>query len=77
MAGQNGHQLAAGWLVANVAVGGVFHWNDLKNAYPHISQIDRRGRELRTHYGWGISHYRDDPTLAVDQVRLDSIGTMP
>jgi hypothetical protein len=75
--GPSGRRLAAQWLIANVPVGGVFHWNDLKNAFPHISQIDRRGRELRTHHGWGISTYRDDRTLAQDEVRLDNIGTMP
>ncbi len=75
--GSNGRQLAANWLITNVAVGSVFHWNDLKNAFPQISQIDRRGRELRTHHGWGISTNRDDPSLARDEARLDSIGTMP
>jgi hypothetical protein len=75
--GPSGQQLAAQWLIDNVAVGETFHWNDLKNAFPDISQIDRRGRELRTHYGWGISTYRDDPSLAMDQARLDSIGSMP
>ena len=75
--GPSGRQLAAKWLVANVPLGGVFHWNDLKNAFPQISQIDRRGRELRTEHGWGISTYRDDPRLAIDQVRLDKIGQMP
>lgn len=79
MAAKNptGQQLAAQWLVATVPVGGVFHWNDLKNAFPGVSQIDRRGRELRSHFGWGISTYREDPTLARDEARLDSIGTMP
>lgn len=73
----SGQQLAAQWLIANVRVGSTFHWNDLKQAFPHISQIDRRGRELRTKYGWGISTYLTDPSLAQDEARLDSIGIIP
>jgi hypothetical protein len=75
--GPTGRQLAAQWLIANVPVGSKFHWNDLKKAYPDISQIDRRGRELRTEHGWGISMYRDDPSLDMDEARLDRIGSMP
>lgn len=75
--GPSGQQLAAQWLKANVPVGTIFHWNDLKQAFPHLSQIDRRGRELRTKYGWGISTYLNDPSLAQDEARLDKIGTMP
>lgn len=73
----SGQQLAAQWLIANVPIGGRVHWNDLKNAFPKISQIDRRGRELRSEYGWGISTYLDDPSLARDEARLDSVGSMP
>jgi hypothetical protein len=76
MAAKSGRRRVAEWLVKNVGKGGVFHWLDVKHAFPGESQIDRRGRELRE-YGWVISTYREDPSLKQDEVRLDKIGAMP
>lgn len=72
----SGQRRVATHLVNNVGCGHVFHWLDVKNAFPQDSQIDRRGRELRG-YGWVISTYREDPRLAQNEVRLDKIGAMP
>lgn len=76
LATPSGQRRVAQWLVTNVGQGGIFHWLDVKHAFPGVSQIDRRGRELRD-LGWVITTYREDPTLGQDEVRLDVIGNMP
>jgi hypothetical protein len=68
-----GRERVAHYLATRVKQGNVFKWRDVKNAFPTISQIDRRGRELRDE-GWVITTYREDPSLANDEVRLDKIG---
>jgi hypothetical protein len=73
---KSGKQLVAEYLTTYVGAGNPFRWLDVKHAFPHISQIDRRGRELRD-YDWVITTYREDPRLPQDQVRLDKIGRMP
>jgi hypothetical protein len=73
---KSGKRKVAEYLVTHVGQGNVFHWLDVKHAFPDVGQIDRRGRQLRDH-GWVITTYREDPRLAQDEVRLDKIGQMP
>jgi hypothetical protein len=73
---KSGQRRVAEYLSTVVGPGNVFHWLDVKHAFPHDGQIDRRGRELREH-GWIITTYREDRRLAADEVRLDKIGRMP
>lgn len=61
------------WLVAEVGVGGTFTKADLRAAFPAIEQVDRRMRDLRAD-GWLISTYRDDRSLAADELRLVAVG---
>jgi len=61
------------WLQAEVGAGGVFRKAQLRDAFPNIEQIDRRMRDLRSD-GWVISTYREDASLAPDQLRLVRIG---
>lgn len=73
---KSGQRRVADHLSRRVGAGNVFHWLDVKKAFPQDSQIDRRGRELRD-LGWVLTTYREDSTLAQDEVRLDKIGAMP
>jgi hypothetical protein len=57
------------WLQAEVGVGGVFTKAQLRDAFPNVEQIDRRMRDLRPE-GWIITTYREDRSLAVDELRL-------
>ena len=61
------------WLQAEVGEGGVFTKAQLRSAFPSIEQIDRRMRDLRAE-GWVIATYREDRSLAVDELRLKTIG---
>ena len=56
------------WLVAEVGAGGTFTKADLRAAFPAIEQVDRRMRDLRTE-GWVIATYREDRSLAADELR--------
>jgi hypothetical protein len=51
---------AALWLLAEVGEGNIFTKAALREAFPDVSQIDRRIRELRGH-GWVINTSREDP----------------
>ncbi|MFI5532474.1 hypothetical protein ACIA8O_28475 [Kitasatospora sp. NPDC051853] len=53
---------AALWLVEVVGVGGVFTKEDLRQAFPGVSQIDRRMRDLRD-FGWVIHTNREADDL--------------
>ncbi|WP_329467707.1 hypothetical protein [Streptomyces sp. NBC_01431] len=50
------------WLVTVIGEGSVFTKDELRQAFPGVSQIDRRMRDLRDH-GWQIDTNREDVTL--------------
>ncbi|MFH9135051.1 hypothetical protein [Streptomyces sp. NPDC017524] len=64
---------AALWLVTVVGEGGVFTREDLKAAFPGVSQIDRRVRDLRDH-GWLIATNRDEAILGAHETRFVRAG---
>ena len=64
---------AAEWLQNSVGVGGVFTKEQLRAAFPGVTQIDRRVRDLRER-GWVIDTRRQDPTLGQSEMRLVHIG---
>lgn len=64
---------AADWLVAKVGVGGAFTKEQLRAAFPGVTQIDRRVRDLRSR-GWVIDTRREDPTLGTTEMRLVQVG---
>jgi 5-methylcytosine-specific restriction endonuclease McrA len=61
------------WLVAEVGGGGTFTKADLRAAFPAVEQVDRRMRDLRAE-GWVIATYREDRSLAADELRLVTVG---
>jgi hypothetical protein len=61
------------WLATEIGVGGSFTKAHLREAFPRIEQVDRRMRDLRAD-GWVISTYREDRSLASDELRLVAIG---
>ncbi|WP_455360583.1 hypothetical protein [Streptomyces sp. SYSU K21746] len=64
---------AALWLVTVVGEGNVFTKEDVKSAFPGISQADRRVRDLRDH-GWRIDTHREDLTLGQHEQRFVTQG---
>ncbi|MEV5339120.1 hypothetical protein AB0K93_11620 [Streptomyces sp. NPDC052676] len=64
---------AALWLLAEVGEGNIFTKAALREAFPDVSQIDRRIRELRGH-GWVINTSREDPELKQEEQRFVSRG---
>lgn len=64
---------AALWLADMVGEGEVFTKDELREAFPGVSQIDRRVRDLRDH-GWIISTRSEDIELELDEQRLVHIG---
>ncbi|MFE7110791.1 hypothetical protein ACFU98_15430 [Streptomyces sp. NPDC057575] len=64
---------AALWLVTVVGEGSVFTKEDVKNAFPGISQADRRVRDLRD-YGWKIDTHREDALLGQHEQRFVAQG---
>jgi hypothetical protein len=64
---------AALWLASEVGVGSTFTKSQLRAAFPSVEQIDRRVRDLRAE-GWVIATYREDRSLAQDELRLVSVG---
>ena len=64
---------AALWLVMEVGVGNTFTKEQLRQAFPGVTQIDRRLRELRTH-GWVIDTRAEDAALNHDEQRLVAVG---
>ncbi|WP_406419815.1 hypothetical protein [Streptomyces sp. NBC_00842] len=64
---------AALWLVTVVGEGNVFTKEDVKNAFPGISQADRRVRDLRD-YGWQIDTHREDALLGQHEQRFVAQG---
>ncbi len=61
------------WLHSEVGAGGTFTKSQLREAFPSVEQIDRRMRDLRPE-GWVIATYREDRSLAVDELRLVEEG---
>ncbi|MEW1564390.1 hypothetical protein OHB33_26045 [Streptomyces sp. NBC_01558] len=64
---------AALWLVQEVGEGNIFTKAELRAAFPDVSQIDRRIRDLRDH-NWKISPSREDATLRQQEQRFVSQG---
>ncbi|MEC3994924.1 hypothetical protein VSR01_15875 [Actinacidiphila sp. DG2A-62] len=64
---------AALWLETEVGEGNIFTKTQLRQAFPHDTQIDRRVRELRAH-GWRIDTSRDDPGLRQEEQRYVNKG---
>lgn len=61
------------WLVNVVGEGNVFTKEEVKAAFPGISQADRRVRDLRDH-GWLISTHREDASLGQHEQRFVKQG---
>ncbi|MFG2426333.1 HNH endonuclease [Streptomyces sp. NPDC048590] len=64
---------AALWLVTVVGEGNVFTKEQIKAAFPGVSQADRRVRDLRD-YGWRIDTHRDDSQLDQSEQRFVAQG---
>ncbi|MCL7381396.1 hypothetical protein [Streptomyces sp. 35G-GA-8] len=64
---------AALWLVTVIGEGGTFTKEDIKSAFPGISQADRRVRDLRD-YDWQIDTQREDLTLGQHEQRFVKQG---
>jgi hypothetical protein len=61
------------WLVNDVGVGNTFTKEQLRQAFPGVSQIDRRIRDLRD-YGWVIRSNTEDATLRPEEQRFVQAG---
>ncbi|WP_330271059.1 hypothetical protein OG205_28340 [Lentzea sp. NBC_00516] len=61
------------WLEQEVGLGNKFTKTDLRNAFPDVSQIDRRLRDLRDH-GWQIDTNREDALLRQQEQRYVQRG---
>ncbi|MFB6710830.1 hypothetical protein [Streptomyces sp. NPDC056358] len=57
------------WLVQEVGVGNTFTKGQLRDAFPDVSQIDRRMRDLRD-FDWQIDTKREDVTLDAHEQRF-------
>ncbi|SPT60524.1 hypothetical protein [Actinomadura madurae] len=64
---------AALWLTQVVGEGNVFTKAALREAFPGVSQIDRRVRDLRD-YGWIIRTNTEDATLTAEDQRFVKAG---
>jgi hypothetical protein len=64
---------AALWLVQVVGEGNTFTKGQLRDAFPGMSQIDRRVRDLRD-YGWIILASTEDASLAAEEQRFVKAG---
>jgi hypothetical protein len=64
---------AALWLVQEVGVGETFTKGQLRDAFPDVSQIDRRMRDLRD-FGWRINTNREDGSLGSHEQRFVQQG---
>jgi hypothetical protein len=61
------------WLVQVVGEGNTFTKGQVREAFPGISQADRRIRDLRT-YGWVVLTSAEDATLTAEDQRFISAG---
>ncbi|MGW0892856.1 hypothetical protein [Saccharopolyspora sp. NPDC002578] len=64
---------AALWLESEVGEGNIFSKKQLRDAFPEVSQIDRRVRDLRDR-GWRIDTSREDPSLRLEEQRYVKMG---
>ncbi|WP_329195517.1 MULTISPECIES: hypothetical protein [unclassified Streptomyces] len=64
---------AALWLVSVVGEGNTFTKENVKEAFPGVSQADRRVRDLRKH-GWRIDTNREDSSLGQHEQRFVAQG---
>ncbi|MGB3674644.1 MAG: hypothetical protein WA988_09405, partial [Candidatus Nanopelagicales bacterium] len=71
----NGGTMVRGalWLLQVVGEGNTFTKNQLRQAFPGVSQIDRRIRDLRD-YGWVIRSSSEDASLLRDDQRFVAAG---
>lgn len=61
------------WLITEVGQGGVFTKEQVRQAFPGISQADRRIRDLRD-FGWVIHINTDDVSLGPGEQRFITMG---
>lgn len=61
------------WLLQVVGEGGTFTKNELRTAFPGVSQIDRRIRDLRD-YGWIVHSSTEDASLLMEDQRFVRAG---
>lgn len=61
------------WLVQVVGEGNTFTKNQLRDAFPGVSQVDRRIRDLRD-YGWVVYSSAEDASLLREDQRFVSAG---
>lgn len=61
------------WLVQVVGEGNTFTKNQLRDAFPGVSQIDRRIRDLRD-YAWVVYSSAEDATLLREDQRFVRVG---
>lgn len=61
------------WLLQVVGEGNTFTKNQLRDAFPGVSQIDRRIRDLRD-YGWVVYSSTEDASLLAEDQRFVRMG---
>ncbi|MEV0645503.1 hypothetical protein AB0I28_09585 [Phytomonospora sp. NPDC050363] len=61
------------WLVHEVGEGNTFTKEQLREAFPGVSQADRRARELRK-YGWLLTTNTEDASLTAEEQRFEKAG---
>ncbi|TLM82000.1 hypothetical protein FDW83_14485 [Pseudarthrobacter sp. NamE2] len=61
------------WLLQVVGEGGTFTKNELRKAFPGVSQVDRRIRDLRD-YGWVVHSSAEDASLLAEDQRFVKAG---
>jgi hypothetical protein len=61
------------WLVQVIGEGNTFTKNQLRDAFPGVSQVDRRIRDLRD-YGWVVYTSAEDATLLREDQRFVRAG---
>lgn len=61
------------WLISEIGEGNVFTKEQVRQAFPRVSQADRRIRDLRD-YGWVIYNSNDDVTLRAEEQRFVQAG---
>lgn len=62
------------WLLQVVGEGNTFTKNQLRDAFPGVSQVDRRIRDLRD-YGWIVYSNTEDASLLAEDQRFVKAGT--
>lgn len=62
------------WLIQAVGEGNTFTKEQLRDAFPGVTQVDRRVRDLRA-YGWTILSSTEDAALMSEEQRFVRVGT--